>query len=104
MAEGLAQSINTVAVQIAQRAGIANVVAVAHRLGIASELPDDASLALGTGEGDLLELVAAYAPFANGGSGMWPHGIAEIRNAAGDVLFRRGGSGLGQVVAPEYVD
>ena len=36
LAEALAQSINTIAVQVAQRAGIGHVVAAAHRLGIAS--------------------------------------------------------------------
>ena len=44
LAEGSAQSINTIAVQVAQRAGIRNVVAVARRLGIASELPSGAEL------------------------------------------------------------
>src|SRR6202040_4173585 len=39
LAEGLAQSINTIAVQVAQRAGIRKVVAAAHRLGISSALP-----------------------------------------------------------------
>ena len=102
LAEGLAQSINTIAVQVAQRAGIRNVVAVAHRLGISSDLTPEMSLALGTNEVNLLELVSAFAPFANGGSGVWAHGIAEIRDSAGKIVFRRTGSGLGQVVSPEF--
>ena len=101
LAEGLAQSINTIAVQVAQRAGIRNVVAAAHRLGISSELAPEMSLALGTNEVNLLELVSAYAPFANGGNGAWPHAIAEIRDGAGKIVFRRSGSGLGRVVSPE---
>src|SRR5215472_11791021 len=84
LAEGLAQSINTIAVQVAQRAGIQNVIGVAHRLGISSELAPEMSLALGTNEVNLLELVSAYAPFANGGAGVWPHGIAEIRDSDGN--------------------
>jgi penicillin-binding protein 1A len=102
LAEGLAQSINTIAVQVAQRAGIRNVVAVAHRLGISSALAPEMSLALGTGEVNLVELVAAYAPFANGGAGVWPYGIAEIRDSDGKVVFRRSGSGAGRVMSPEY--
>jgi penicillin-binding protein 1A len=101
LAEGLAQSINTVAVQVAQRAGIRKVVTVAHRLGISSELAPEMSLALGTNEVNLLELVSAYAPFANGGAGVWPHGIAEIRDSGGTVVFRRTGSGVGRVMSPE---
>jgi penicillin-binding protein 1A len=103
LAEGLAQSINTIAVQVAQRAGISNVVAVARRLGISSELTPEISLALGTNEVNLLELVSAYAPFANGGNGVWAHAITEIRDAAGKIVFRRSGSGLGQVVGSEFV-
>ncbi|MGC2200641.1 MAG: PBP1A family penicillin-binding protein [Stellaceae bacterium] len=103
VAEGLAQSINTIAVQVAQRAGIQNVIRVAHRLGIASELAPEMSLALGTGEVNLLELVSAYAPFANGGNGVWPYGIAQIRDSTGKVLFRRTGPGLGQVVSSDFV-
>jgi penicillin-binding protein 1A len=102
MAEGLAQSVNTISVQVAQRAGIRNVVAVAHRLGISSELMPEMSLALGTDEVNLLELVSAYAPFANGGVGVWAYGISEIRDNPGKVIFHRTGSGAGQVMSPEF--
>ena len=103
LAEGLAQSVNTISVQVAQRAGVRRVVAVAHRLGIASKLAPELSLALGTNEVNLLELVSAYAPFANGGAGVWPYGITEIRDSADNVVFRRAGSGLGPVVSPALV-
>src|ERR1700730_17207033 len=104
MAEGLAQSINTIAVQVAERAGIARVIATANRLGITSDLAKDASIALGTNEVNLLELVSAYAPFANGGIGVLPYGISEIRDSDGHPVYRRAGSGPGQVVTPELVE
>jgi penicillin-binding protein 1A len=103
LANALAQSINTITVQVAQRAGIGHVIATASRLGIASGLARDASIALGTGEVNLLELVSAYAPFANGGIGALPYGIAEIRDSDGKLVYRRSGSGLGPVVEPELV-
>jgi penicillin-binding protein 1A len=103
MAEGLAQSINTIAVQVAQRAGIPNVIAAANRLGVASDLAPDASIALGTNEVNLLELTSAYTPFANGGTGVLAYGVAEIRDSNGKLIYRRSGSGPGQVVAPEIV-
>ncbi|MFZ3235510.1 MAG: PBP1A family penicillin-binding protein, partial [Stellaceae bacterium] len=101
LAEALAQSVNTIAVQVTLRAGVDNIVAVAHRLGILSPLTRDASIALGTDEVNLLELTSAYAPFANGGTGVWPYGIAEVRDSHGQVVFRRSGSGPGRVVDPE---
>jgi len=103
LSEAIAESINTVAAQVAQRAGIANVIAVANRLGITSDLAADASLALGTSDVNLLELVSAYAPFANGGSGVMAYGIKEITDTSGKVIYRRTGSGPGQVVPPDEV-
>jgi penicillin-binding protein 1A len=101
MAEALAQSINTIAVEVALRAGIGNVAATAHRLGIASPLSHDASIALGSSAVNLLELASAYAPFANGGFGVWPYGIALVRDKDGRILFRRSGTGPGRVVSPQ---
>ena len=52
--------------------GPAAVIRTAHRLGIASKLEPNASIALGTSEVSLLELTGAYATFANGGYGGRP--------------------------------
>jgi len=103
VAEAIAESINTVAVQVAQRAGIPQVIAVANRLGITSDLAQDASIALGTNEVNLLELVSAYAPFANGGTGVLAYGITEITDTSGRIVYHRSGSGPGQVVSPGEV-
>jgi penicillin-binding protein 1A len=102
LAEALAQSINTIAVRVALRTGVDNIIATAHRLGIASPLTHDLSIALGTDDVNLLELTAAYAPFANGGLGVWAYGVAEVRDTTGRVLFRRTGSGPGRVVSPDF--
>lgn len=74
--QALAESINTAAVRLLlQSGGPRAVAAVAHRLGIADALPDNASLALGTGEVGLLEMTAAYAAFFNGGFAVTPTGL-----------------------------
>ncbi|MGH7044000.1 MAG: transglycosylase domain-containing protein, partial [Acetobacteraceae bacterium] len=76
----LALSINTAAVRLLLRAGGPRAVAaVAHRLGIADRLADNASIALGTSNVGLLELAAAYAPFFNGGARVTPFGITAAR-------------------------
>ena len=85
--EALAQSINTASVRLLMKAGGPRAVAAtAARLGIAGRLPNDASLALGTGEVGLLELTAAYAPFFNGGFRVVPHGLdaGAARGGPGD--------------------
>jgi len=101
--EAFARSLNSVAVQVARRVGIEEVIRTARRLGIASDLKAHPSLALGTSEVSLLELTGAYAVFANGGHGVFPYGIREIRDSAGQVLYRRRGGGAGEVVAPRHV-
>ena len=97
--DGLARSINTIAVQVSERAGREAVIHAALRLGIASPIRPHPAIALGTAEVGLLELATAYAVFANGGAGVLPHGIAEIRSGDGTILYRRGGTGAGRVVA-----
>ena len=101
VADAVAHSLNTVAVQVEQRVGVDAVIATAHRLGITSELNRDVSLALGTAEVSLMELTGAYAAFASGGDGAWPYGIAEIKDKDGTVIYHRTGSGPGRVIAPE---
>lgn len=99
-AEALADSLNSVAAQVLERAGIDNVINVAHRLGITSTLARDDSLALGTSGVTLIDLTTAYAAFASGGLAAWPHAIVEIRDPQGKVLYRRQGSGPARVIDP----
>lgn len=101
--EGLAKSINSVAVRLTMEVGRWRVVRTARRLGINSPLHDKPSIALGTAEVTLLELVSAYAPFANGGTGVLPHIIKRVKSSSGEVIYERHGSGMGQVIAAPYV-
>ena len=103
LSHALMRSLNTAAVRVAQRIGPERVIGTARRLGITGKLPNDLGIALGTGEVSLVELTAAYAPFANGGFGVWPYAIAEIRDANNIVLYRRSGSGPGRVVTADRV-
>lgn len=102
--EAVAQSLNSVAVRVAERAGRQNVIQVARRLGITADLKPTPSLALGSSEVTLLEMTQAYAAFANGGEGVWAYGIQEIRDTKGQVLYRRSGDGPGRVIAPDTLE
>ena len=100
LTEAFAQSINTAAVRVALKAGPQRVADAARRLGLTTDILATPSLALGTSETSLLELTNAYSAFAGGGVGAWAHGILEIREVNGAVLYRRSGSGPGRVIAP----
>lgn len=103
LTNALAQSLNTVSVRLALEAGPQKVAATAQRLGIQSKLEANASIALGTSEVTPLELVTAYAPFANGGVRVQPHVITRIETPSGKVLYQRKGSSFGKVIEPVHV-
>lgn len=87
--EAFAQSINTVAVRLAETIGREKVIEMARRLGVTAPMQVSPSLVLGTAETTLLELTVAYAAVANGGAVIWPHGIVKIMDRAGQVLYER---------------
>ncbi|MBX6424354.1 MAG: penicillin-binding protein 1A [Variibacter sp.] len=103
LTQALAMSLNTVAVRLTLEVTPKAVVQTAHRLGIASKLEPNASIALGTSEVSMLELVGAFATFANGGIAISPHVVERVRTASGRTLYQRGAPGLGRVIDPRYV-
>ena len=101
--DAVARSINTTAVRVAEDMGRDNVLKAARRLGITAELTTHPSLSLGAGEVTLLELTAAYAVFANGGSAVLPYGLVEVRTDK-ELLYSRRKLSSHQVIEPKYVD
>jgi membrane peptidoglycan carboxypeptidase len=83
-----ANSINSVAVQLADAVGIKNVIDTARRLGIQSDLPAVPSLALGAGEVTLLEMTGAFAAIAANAERIEPYSVRSIQNS-GQTLFAR---------------
>jgi penicillin-binding protein 1A len=103
LTRALALSLNTVSVRLTLELTPMAVVRTAYRLGIASRLEPNASIALGTSEVSMLELVGAYAPFANGGYALIPHVIDKITAANGKVLYARNIQQLGRIIDARYV-
>jgi penicillin-binding protein 1A len=103
LTQALAHSLNSIAVRLTLEVTPTAVVRTAHRLGIASKLEPNASIALGTSEVSVLELVSAYAPFANGGIAVVPRVVERVRTASGKVLFARDVRTLGRVVDPRAI-
>ncbi|HEX6058816.1 MAG TPA: PBP1A family penicillin-binding protein [Gemmatimonadaceae bacterium] len=83
----LMRSSNAAAVRVSRAVGEANVIAAARRNGIESPLEAVPSIALGALEVTPLELVAAYAPFANGGDRVTPVLVRRIEAADGTLLW-----------------
>jgi penicillin-binding protein 1A len=87
--EALRVSSNRAAVALGQRVGMAAVVEAAHACGIGDAMiPPYPSSFLGAADVIPLELVAAFAPFANGGDRVLPRFIDEVRSATGEVVLK----------------
>lgn len=82
-----AQSVNTIAVKLGQEAGIFNVIQTAQDMGILSPLDDAPSLALGSSDVNLFELVNAYGTVANNGVHVEPVLVTKIVDAEGSVVY-----------------
>ncbi len=86
MRDALARSRNIATVKILQDIGIPAVLQRASALGIKEELEPNLSLALGSSEVTMLEMVRAYSAFATGGRLVEPVFILEIKDKNGTVL------------------
>jgi penicillin-binding protein 1A len=104
LAQALAMSLNTVSVRLTLECGPAAVAKTAYRLGITSPLNPNPSIALGTSEVSPLELVSAYAPFANGGLAIMPTVVERVRTADGKkTLYASADASVGRVIDPRHV-
>ncbi len=87
LTKALEVSSNAASVRVSQNVGIPTVIQTAHRNGITSTLPNFPAVALGAVDVTPLELVAAYAPFGNGGLRVHPRLVRRIEAADGTVLW-----------------
>lgn len=83
----LIRSDNTATVRVSELVGIPAILATAHRNGITSDLPNVPSAALGALEVTPMEIVRAYAPFANGGWRVTPRLARRIETVDGTILW-----------------
>jgi penicillin-binding protein 1A len=84
----LANSVNTISVQLIRDVGPKNVIQMAHNLGIQNEIPEVPSIALGTPELSLYEMVNSYSTLANMGQYIKPTIIDRIEDKNGTILYQ----------------
>ena len=87
VANAFAESRNIPALKLAARVGIHNVIDVAHRFGVTSNIPPYLPVALGAVEITLEEQVASYSVFPNDGLRIAPRLIRKVSNADGIVMW-----------------
>ena len=105
MKGALIHSVNTVSVELMMQVGIESVLQRCKLAGIDSPLPPVPSLALGTGEISLLEMVGAYQAIANGGIAKEPVYLTRIEDRNGTVLYESESASEGSpICTPENAE
>ncbi len=85
--DALANSVNTVSARLMDLVGPRPVINLAKKMGITSEIPEVPSIALGTPDISLFEMVGAYSTFANQGIYVKPVMITRIEDKNGRALY-----------------
>jgi len=86
---GLVNSVNTISAELIHQLGIKPVIDLAHRMGISSDIPEVPSIALGTADLSLFEMVRAYATFANLGQPVQTVVLLKIEDWQGNLLWEK---------------
>ena len=86
--EALAGSVNTITARIMGKVGPQPVVRLVKKMGVTSDILPVPSIALGTVDLSVFEMVGAYSTFANEGIYTPPIMIASIQDKNGTTLFQ----------------
>src|SRR5438067_2767926 len=98
--EALRISSNRAAVALGEQVGVQKVIEMARACGIIEDIPNFPATFLGAAVIEPLRLVAAFAPFANGGLRALPRFIDEVRGATGEQLWNEPGA-VAQAIDPK---
>ncbi len=90
--DAIAYSKNAATVRLLEDVGVPAVRKVVEDLGIDEEIPNDLSIALGTANVTLIDLVKGYSAFANGGDKVLPMLVRRVEDSNGTVLEEHGPS------------
>ena len=85
--QALALSINTISAKLIDKVGPAAVVTLTKKLGVESDIPEQASIALGAVEITVRDMVAAYSTFANQGIYIKPLFVTRIEDKNGVSIY-----------------
>lgn len=89
LAQATTNSVNTVYAALALKIGPENIVTMAERMGITSQLRPVPSITLGTSEVSPLDMASAFTNFATNGLHAEPYLVSRIFDANGEIVYER---------------
>ncbi len=97
--KAFAMSLNSIAAQLITKIGEEKVIRNALKMGVTSKInSNDTTIALGTTELSLLELVNSYASIASDGFAMIPYSVVEIEGDNNKLLYKKQNLNLYKII------
>lgn len=86
--QAFAQSLNVATVDLATHLSLNDIIDMALRLGVTTNIKDEPSIILGAAEVKVIDMAAAYATAANGGYAVFPFGIRTVSDTSKNILYQ----------------
>lgn len=84
---GLTYSVNTIAAALIVQTGPSKVIELAKNMGITSKIPNVPSIALGSADISLIDMVTAYCAIDNRGMAIKPQYLLQVNSSKGDTIY-----------------
>lgn len=85
--EAFAKSLNAATVDLATYLSLEDILNMALKLGITTDVKSEPAVILGAAEVKVIDMAAAYAAVANGGYAVFPYAVEKVTDTDGNVLY-----------------
>ncbi len=101
--QAFAQSLNVATVDLATYLNLEDIISMALKLGITTDVSDEPSIILGAAEVRVLDMAAAYTATVNGGFAVFPYAILDVTDTDGHQLYQYHPAERERVLKPKTV-
>ena len=101
--QAFAQSLNVATVDLATYLNLEDIISMALKLGVTTDIQDEPSIILGAADVRVIDMAAAYAATANGGFAVFPYAIREVVDTDGYRIYQYHSSPRERVLQPKTV-
>ncbi len=102
--EAFAKSLNAATVDLATYSSLEDIIEMAHRLGVSTEIKSHPAIILGATDVKVIDMAGAYGAIFNGGYEVLPYVIDEIYDTDNELLYKHEQGLKNRVLSTEVVE
>ena len=104
MRQAFAQSLNVATVDLSTYLNLEDIIQMAERLGVTTDIKYEPSIILGAVEVKVIDMAVAYSTLANGGYAVFPRTVNEIVDANGRAIYKYKEAQKERILEPDIVE